>query len=273
MSNHTQILDSLYSSAQNKLHNSDNQPTPNPALNQTEIDMLNTVADKSEYFKGVCTVLITSFTHKIVDPKQDIRQHQSSLLGGYSGRSIDTKFITPFLKEKQLTHMEESGWLTRSLEHKQAYTLDYNGQINDAEIKTAFLTLLDNIETKVANPKHYLEYLFQKLILIRDHKSVSIARLQNIEISIEQVVDILNQHFSGSTTIGTARLPVLAIYSIYECMMMQVARYQNKTLLPLKSHTSADSRSKDIGDIQINNNNHPFEGAEIKYDIPIPPPN
>ena len=37
--------------------------------------------------------------------------------GGYSGRSFDTKYITPFLKQKRfLGAMKESGWLTRSLE-------------------------------------------------------------------------------------------------------------------------------------------------------------
>lgn len=233
--------------------------------------MLNVIADKSEFFKGVCTVLITSFTHKIVKPRQDIRKHQSSMPRGYSGRSVDTKSITPFLKAKKLTHMEESGWLTRSLEHNSPYNFKYNGKINDKEVKEAFLTLLDNIETKSADPKYYLDYLLQKLILLRDHKSVQIADLENPEIFIDKVVSMLEQHFQNATGAGTARLPVLAVYSVYECIVNQLERYQNKTLSKLKSHTSADSKSGDIGDVQINYNSQPFEGVEIKYEIAITP--
>jgi DNA (cytosine-5)-methyltransferase 1 len=43
--------------------------------------------------------LVTLLTHKIIDPKQDIRNHQASMKKGFSGRSVDTQFITPTLKE------------------------------------------------------------------------------------------------------------------------------------------------------------------------------
>ncbi len=47
-----------------------------------------------------------------------------------SGRSIETKFITPTLKELGLPSMAESGWLTRSLEQPYPYTFDYEGKIS-----------------------------------------------------------------------------------------------------------------------------------------------
>jgi DNA (cytosine-5)-methyltransferase 1 len=49
------------------------------------------------------------------------------MVGGFSGRRIDTQYITPTLKELGLPAMAESGWLTRSLEQPYPYTLDYNG--------------------------------------------------------------------------------------------------------------------------------------------------
>ena len=231
--------------------------------------MLDVIADKSEYFKGVCTVLITSLTHKVVKPKQDVRKHQASMRGGYSGRMIDTKYVTPFLKSNQLTHMEESGWLTRSLEHNSPYNFNYNGKIKDKEVRLAFLTLLDKIENKIANPQHYLDYLLQKLILLRDNNINQTVHLKSAEIAIDDVIALLEQHFQSTDSSGTARLPVLAVYSMYECMMNQVARYQDKSLLKLKSHTTADRKSGDIGDIQINYNSQPFEGVEIKHNIVI----
>ena len=56
------------------------------------------VLQSSEKARGVLTVLITSLVKKITDPSQDIRLHQSKMQGGYSGRTFDSKYITPFLK-------------------------------------------------------------------------------------------------------------------------------------------------------------------------------
>ncbi len=80
--------------------------------------------------KGVYTVLITLLTHKLLYKSQDIRKHQKNMADGFSGRSIDTKFITPTLKELGLPSMAESGWLTRSLEQPYPYTFDYEGKIS-----------------------------------------------------------------------------------------------------------------------------------------------
>ena len=65
-------------------------------------------------------------------------------------------------------------------------------------------------------------------------------------------------------------MPTLAIYAAYQCMMGQVARYTEKILCPLEAHTSADTRSGRIGDIDVNNNDGTaFEGVEIKHEIII----
>lgn len=84
--------------------------------------------------------------------------------------------------------------------------------------------------------------------------------------SIAEIIDLLTKHFAQTNQVGTARLPVLAIYSVYQVIIKEIGRYENKILQPLGSHTSADLRSGDIGDIQINDKNgKPFEGVEVKY--------
>ena len=53
---------------------------------------------------------------------------------------------------------------------------------------------------------------------------------------------------------------------------MEIQRYEGKTLSPLKSHTTADTKSRGIraiGDIEVMHNNNFFEGVEIKHNIPI----
>lgn len=81
--------------------------------------------------KGVYTVLITLLFYKYLNPDQDIRLHQNTLRNGnkkgFSGRSFDTNYITPVLKQLDLASMAESGWLTRSLEQHFNYKYETSG--------------------------------------------------------------------------------------------------------------------------------------------------
>jgi DNA (cytosine-5)-methyltransferase 1 len=109
------------------------------------------------------------------------------------------------------------------------------------------------------------------LILLRENNHVDIVRIEDkSKFSIKQIIHMLEEHFEKSSVVGTARLPVLAIYSVYECMIAELKRFEGKKLLPLGSHTSADYRSGDIGDIEIiDEKETPFEGVEVKYGKPI----
>lgn len=101
-----------------------------------------------------------------------------------------------------------------------------------------------------------------KIILAKPHS-----------LSIINIISVLQKHFERKYSChGAARLPTLAIYAAYKCMMKEVARYNGKMLAPLESHTSADSQSGQIGDIQVNNaDGTAFEGVEIKHLIAITP--
>lgn len=73
------------------------------------INFLKIITGNIDRNKGVYTVLITLMVHKLLEPEQDIRLHQNKMKGGFSGRNIDTKYITPTLKELGLPSMAESG--------------------------------------------------------------------------------------------------------------------------------------------------------------------
>jgi DNA (cytosine-5)-methyltransferase 1 len=76
---------------------------------------------------------------------------------------------------------------------------------------------------------------------------------------------MLDRHFATKLS---SRLPVIAIYSIYQQLFKEVKRYEKKILKPLNVHTSSDKHG--YGDIEIwNENNTPFEIVEIKHNIPI----
>lgn len=262
---HTEVIQGIYNTALDEVAKQDDSTNlPNETAEQIRL-----LVSRSESSKAVMTVLITLCTHKIVNPEQDIRYHQAKLPNGFSGRTIDSKYITPFLKSVSFPAMKESGWLTRSLEQSQAFTLDFNGPIKNKALKVAFLQLIDKVQCHDTSAEEVLKYTFKLLIKQRDSQNIELAKPHSL--SIATIIKLLEKHFTYHyTSPGASRLPTLAVYAAYQCMMGQVARYKDKTLCSLESHNSADSQSGRIGDIDVNNaNGSAFEGVEIKHEIPI----
>ena len=230
---------------------------------------LDTIAFASENSKGVLAVTLTSLVYKLLHPEQDIRRHQQSIEGGYSGRTFDSHYITPFLRAKSFPNMAESGWLTRSLEQKVPYGLDYPGAIKPKSLKEAFLGTLDMVENDSFDLEAAIQYLFARLALIRDSRIIELAKPKNL--SILDIIKVLEAHFTSAYKCrGASRLPVIAFYAACQAMMPELKRYEGMSLLPLESHNSADARSGRLGDIDVvGGDGKPFEAVEVKYDIPI----
>lgn len=245
---------------------SDNEIKSN--LPRTITKHLDVVLSKSESSKGVLTVILTSLVYKILHPVQDIRNHQSSIENGYSGRTFDTKYITPFLKSVKFPAMAESGWLTRSLEQKVPYDKNYSGAIRPDLLKTSFLEAIDFIQ-KGEKLEECLSYLLQGLIIKRNNQEIDLAKPLNLPITT--IIEMLTKHFNAKYTAdGASRLPVLALFAVYECLINEAKRFEGKTLLEIESHTSADIRSGRIGDIDIvDSKGKEFEAVEVKHGIQI----
>lgn len=262
---HTEILTDVYSVAEQMAAAGEG------ALSFTQPetpDRINAIVDRAEANRGILAVLTTLLVHKIHDPAQDIRYHQAQLPGGFAGRGIDSAYITPFLKEKNFPAMADTGWLTRSLEQPHPYSLDYPGKIKPESMKSAFLSLIDSVQGNIENPRNILLAIFAALIHRRDAETVELAKPHKLPISA--IISLLERHFTHKYPCsGAARLPVLAMYAIYECII-DGERFKGKVLCELESHTSADRRSGRIGDIDVNNEDGtPFEGVEVKHEIQI----
>ena len=233
-------------------------------LSEIQENWIKIIAEKAESQKAVLAVLITSLIKKIEIPTQDVRYHKRELPNGYSGRSFDTSYVTPFIAERfqRFAMKSGSGWLTRSLEQAHPYTLEYPGRIRDKAAREAFLSILNDIEENQADPKKHLYSIFASLIHVMKRSQVSLGLLekanrdpnqsqQSDTVTIENIVTLLNYHFSYNYRVaGGSRLPVLAVYSAYE-MLMAIERYNSKTLSPLKTHTTSDIKSGGIGDIEV----------------------
>lgn len=263
----SQFLENTYNKALDLV---DTLPTD---LNNQQLKWVKAVVEKEENLKGVYTVLVSSLTYKSLHPEQDVRYHKIELDNGYSGRSFDTKYVTPFLKSKKFFGaMKESGWLTRSLEQVHPFILDFPGKISNKTVKNAFLQILNDVEENNANAENYLTNIFRLSLIEKAKKTVTLVNPVQSEssLNIEQIIKYLEQHFYYKySTRGASILPVLAFYSIYECLIDEMGRYKNKKLDKLGSHTSCDRSSKATGDIVIRdkNTNELYEVIEIKFDI------
>jgi DNA (cytosine-5)-methyltransferase 1 len=247
------------------------------------LEKINLIATNCSKQKGVYTVLVTLLIHKILQPEQDIRFHQENLPNGFSGRSIDTRYITPTLKSLGLPSMSESGWLTRSLEQPFPYLMEYQGKISGKGVKEAFLSILDFLELKVnaiskqKTAELLAIYLLKLVIEISKQETINIPKIadsRRSEIKINDIISALNEHFycKTYTAKGRSKLPVIAIYAVYELIAKEVSRYQNCTLKPLGSHTASDKTSKSAGDIEVYYSEYPhslLEAIEIKFEKQI----
>ena len=269
-SRHASQLEAIYVIADGLLK-ANKKVIPPKGLLQRDIDLIDSLFLNIENNKGINNVLITSLIEKVVNPKQDIRYHQAKMKNGYSGRTLDTNYVTPFLKSKNLLTMVESGWLTRSLEQNAPYDLSFPGAIRPQSMKITFLEILDHVENHKTDASLLLTYYFEKLIILRESKKIVITPLVGIkELSIKEVIIMLKLHLKDTSGAGKSKLPVLAMYAVIQLLMAQVLRYKDKTLSELESHTSPDARSRAVGDIQIvDSATNVFEGYEIKYDKPL----
>ena len=263
--NPTEFINTAYGNAVSRL-GSGNSIRTNLDISVT--DYLDEILQRSESSKGVLTVILTSLIYKSLFPEQDIRNHQTSIPEGYSGRTFDSKYITPFLKETKFPAMAESGWLTRSLEQKVPYDQNYSGAIRPDMLKTAFLETVTFIQ-QGQHLDECLGYLLQGLIIQRNSHQIDLAKPRNLPIVT--IIDLLTKHSTAKYSAeGASRLPVLALYAAYECLIQETKRFKDKRLLTLESHTSADVRSGRIGDIDVvNENGKAFEAVEVKHGIPI----
>ena len=263
MKNHSQLLEEIF----NKASTCDAVVIPGDIK-----DNLSVIASNAQKQKGVFTVLLTLCIHKIYNPKQDIRKHQSHIKNGFSARRVDTQYITPVLKKLALPAMAESGWLTRSLEHPHPYNLKYPGKIKNTNLKSAFLKTVDYVQKhpgKATECSIFLIYMVKNKFLI-NKKNVN--KIKNAEIlDIEQIIIFLNKYFYYKyNTHGGAKIPVIAFHSIFKILVKELKMYKNCELKPLGSHTASDKTARTAGDIEILSRSQLlYEAIEIKFNKSI----
>lgn len=230
-------------------------------------EWVRTIVRNVKSCKYLFSILVTSLATKIVNPSQDIRKHQHRMPGGYSNRGIDQKYVTPFLKNHGLTACAASGAESgRNFERPIPYTLDFPSFPKGVGNKEAFLHLIHAVQEEKQDSLDIIVLLFA--LDMHGRTKVKYNYPEPKGLMIQAIVDALTNHFRKSQGHNRSRLPVLAIYAVYLSLMKELERFKGKTLVPLEFHTTADLRSKKIGDVQVNRpDGTAFEGVEIKADI------
>lgn len=231
-------------------------------------DALKAMSDASSTASSGFTNLMTGLAIKAAIPELDVRYHQVQIQNPklFNFRGVSEKAVYPWLASKDFEGAK-SGWQTRTFERPKPYMLDYDENIG--AIKKPFLTCYDEVSTKGSDALSGLAYLVYEQMLLREKKQVPIA-VPKID-QIEVIVGYFQEHFNRRyTSKGASRLPVLAMYAIYQAMMGEVARYNGANLKPLESHSAADAQTGSVGDIEIEDaKGNLFEGLEIKHGIKI----
>lgn len=228
---------------------------------------------KIERDKSLVAAIITSLLKKIISPEQDIRLHKIKFQGGYSARVLDTKITTPFFKKYFTKYAnKETAFLNLATRADIIWNLTEGEKLplKNKSLLLPFLHLIDKIQNGVISLENCLTYILAKLYLLsQSNETVFDVTIDTDDfsdvININTVIKMLKEHFESRYS---SRLPVIAIFSVYQQLFKTVRRFEDKVLRPLNVHTSSDKHG--YGDVEIwNMNDTPSEMVEIKHNIPI----
>lgn len=221
---------------------------------------------------------VVSVVAKIMHPDWDTRNHQTQLGGKHSLRTIDRCHISNYLYKKGLYDTSTEFALTRSFEKAEPFNRKYSGMISPKECKTAFLNIVEVINTKIDTPTHLLNDILNDMLVylmtfLKNRKDTTTKLKNSIVVSssskvvnildVSNLLDEINKLGSGSSVI-----PVIIAHTLLS--VIQPYLWATISMKPLKEHTAPDNHSKSYGDIEgVDPSSKPQIAIEIKHKIPI----
>ena len=229
-------------------------------------NVVRELAETKHAFRGA---LLTLMAYKCCNPDQDVRAHKAEYQGGFSARTYDTGATIPFLIEKSLPRSVETHWLTQTLSFAGPLHGDIELKTNPKNVGPLFLEALHVGNADASSDTAYamLVTTMQCLIEARNRDRVVLTRPKNLPI--KSVSKLLDRHFSMHYRTGGPRLPQVAIFALYQCLMESVERYEGLSLEPLQRMKSADRKAGTVGDVVVAREETPVEGVETKYGQPV----
>ncbi|OBR75256.1 hypothetical protein XarbCFBP8138_05665 [Xanthomonas arboricola] len=215
-------------------------------------------------------IALTLAAYKVTESSQDIRLHKSEFPGGFSARSIDNAGTIPFLQENSLYYNVETHWLSQTFSFAGPYMPNLLLKTQPKSAGPLMIRVVNDIEkalNSVEFAKTVLQVIMGSLIADRNKGKVQLEKPQNL--SIDQTIALLKQHFMHSYEKNSPRLPQVAIFAIYQAILPTMDRYRGLELGILERMKAANRKSGSVGDIDVNKGGQPFEAVEIKFQVGI----
>jgi hypothetical protein len=226
----------------------------------------NNISKSWAPFKAITASVIA----KIIYPDWDTRKHQIQIGGLHSLRTIDRCHVSDYLYKKELYDTPTEFALTRSFEKAEPYDKNYTGNIEPKESKSAFLNLVDIINTKI--DINLLNDILVYLMTFLKNRKEATTSLKNSTVESSKELDLrdvskllneINKFGSGSSVI-----PVIIAHTLLS--VIQPYLWVGITMKPLKEHTAPDNHSKSCGDIEgIDSSSKTKIAIEVKHKIRI----
>ena len=255
-------MEKTYESIITTALDSDNSLSDLPTI-KNEIDII-TENVKTSWAPLKATV--ASLVAKIKYPEWDTRNHQRQLRGLHSLRSIDVK-VCKFLYSQELYNSPTAFALTRSFEKAEPFHKNYSGQISPKKCKSAFLNIVEIINTTTIPINPILTYILAFLKRRKESNTIlqicPIGSCKEIDIrTVSTIVDKLINLGSGSSVV-----PPIIVHTLLS--IVQPYLWPTITIKQLKEHTAPDNHSKSYGDIEGMDSSKPKIAIEVKHKIPI----
>ena len=214
---------------------------------------------------------VASIVAKLVHPEWDTRKHQKQIGGNHSLRTIDAKHVSSALSKQHFYPTATEFALTRSFEKAEPFDRFYSGKITPDYCKTAFLNVVEIINTSATTDllKAMLEYV---ILFLKERKDKHTALNNSViesskQVSLSDVSDKLEQ-IRKLTGHGMSVLPVLAVHTVLT--IVQPFLWPSMRVKSLKEHTASDAHTDSYGDVEgFTLSEKPVLAIEIKDKIKI----
>lgn len=230
----------------------------------------------SEVGRALVGLAFLQLAVKSIAPDQNIRLHKGtphkgsfSWVDGISMRTIDSTYITPFLRGHGLLNLNSYGlFMTRSLAENYPYTSLYKaemrGPFND------WIAIVDAIENGTMPPAHGLCYMMALLQNRSDRfrgsaeRACALAETHSGD-AFGTIKKLISDFFHK--TCYSARAFEVAMHSLFQALG-ELDLLRNAEVVPLSQMRSANKKHGNVGDIELTAGGVIVESWDAKYGKP-----
>ena len=247
MAKPSEILDVAFQRASTNLEN--------PIILDREISLRVELISRSIGNRAGVRLLMACLLAKLDNPQVDVRKPYTQIgtPDSFSGRTYDEQYVTEFVLKHDLPCNPTTAFLTPALRNRNTVlTPNVELEGRPREVYQATLQLLTDVYENRVSAEDLLAETVRCLLIVRNERQQRMASLLaglratrgTASFSAEAIVTLIEQHLASRRA---SRLPVLVVAAAYKA----AEKHLGEQVLPLESHTSADSQTQALGDVQI----------------------